>query len=84
MGKMLKEIYLVHFDGRVGALGCVQGNPKHFYSISPKGKFRVWVQGLIEDYGDFKLRCVKNKGIEEWLRERTKCLGVYDKINRER
>lgn len=69
---MLKEIYLVHFDGRVGALGCVQGNPHHFYSICPKGKFADWVQGLIEDYPDFKLRCVKNKGIEKYLRERNK------------
>lgn len=73
---MLKEIYLVHFDGRVGALGCVQGNPHHFYSICPKGKFTDWVQGLIEDYPDYKLRCVENEGIEEYLRERNKIVDI--------
>jgi len=66
----LKEIYIVHVDGQPAALGCVQGNPNHFYSFCPKSKFADWVQGLMEDYPDFKIRCIQNEGIEEWLRKR--------------
>lgn len=67
---MLKEIYIVHFDNNVGALGCVQGNPNHFYSFCPQGKFIDWVKGLKEDYPEFALRCVRNEGIEEYLRKK--------------
>lgn len=68
--QQLKEIYIVHVDNTVGALGCIQGNPHHFYSICPQGKFIDWVQSLQETYPDFKIRCVQNKGIEEWIRQR--------------
>ena len=68
--KPLKEIYIVHVDGRAAAFGCVQGNPHHFYSFCPKDKFADWIQGIAEDYPEFKIRCVRNEGIEEWLRKR--------------
>ena len=68
--KPLKEIYIVQVDGRAAAFGCVQGNPHHFYSFCPKDKFVDWIKGLKEDYPEFTLRCVRNEGIEEWLRKR--------------
>ncbi len=65
-----KDIFIVHLGNRCGAMGVVGENPRRFYSFCPKGKFADWVAGMIEDYPNFKLRCVQNKEIEEWLRNR--------------
>lgn len=67
---MLKEIYITHVDGYCGALGCVAGCNRHFYSFCPQGEFIDWVQSLQTDFPDFRLRCVENDGIKEWLRQR--------------
>lgn len=82
---MIKEIYIVHIGGHCGAMGCVSGNKNHFYSFCPVGEFINWVQGLKEDYLDFALRCVQNKGIEEWLRKRLKLQqAIFERKNNER
>ena len=66
----LKEIYIVQIDGRAAAMGFEQGNPEHFYSFCPKDKFIEWIKGLQSKHPDFKIRCVKNDGIFEWLKKR--------------
>lgn len=77
--KQLKEIYIVHVDGLPAAFGCVQGNPHHFYSFCPKDKFVDWIQGIKEDFPDYNIRCVKNDGIVEWLKERKQTLQNINK-----
>lgn len=66
----LREIYIVKFDGIIGAMGWEQGNPEHFYSFCPKGEFAKWAMSLREKYPEFTLRCVNNEGIENWLRKK--------------
>lgn len=66
----MKEICIVRVNGQCAAFGSFGNSPRHFYSFCPKGKFADWVQGIREDYPDFKLRCVRDRQIESWLRQR--------------
>ena len=62
----MKEIYIVHVDRYVGAYR-VGRCPNIAYA--PAENFIDFVQSLREDYPDYKMRCVLNKGIEEEVRK---------------
>lgn len=63
----VKDIYLVHVDGHIGAYR--QGRCP-MISYAPQDKFIDFVEGLREDYPEYRLRCVNNYGIENKVRQR--------------
>lgn len=63
----MKEIYLVLLDGEVGAY--IPSKYKT-YSYAPRDEFVGFVEYLRESYPNHKLRCIKNKGIEDWMKKR--------------
>lgn len=63
----MKEIYIVHVGNYIGAYRV--GRCPNI-SYAPADKFIDFVQSLIEDYPEYKLRCVINKGIEETIKKR--------------
>ncbi len=63
----MKDIYIVFVDGEVASY--LPGKYPQ-YSHAPREKFIDFVKGLRETYPEYRLRCVRNEGIEEWIRER--------------
>lgn len=63
----VKDIYFVHVDGNIGAYR--QGRCP-MISYAPQDKFIDFVKSIREDYPEYRLRCVKNKGIEDKVRKR--------------
>lgn len=64
---IMKEIYIVLLDSEVGAF--IPSKYKT-YSYAPRDEFVDFVKYIQESYPNHKLRCVKNKGIEDWLKKR--------------
>lgn len=64
--KQIKDIYIVHVCKYIGAYRCGKC-PTITYA--PAEKFVDFVQSLQEDYPDYRLRCVRNWGIEEEVRK---------------
>lgn len=67
---MIKEIYILHVDGQLAFYHHSKKYPG--YGFAPADKFIDFVKSLREDYPDYKLRCIQNKGIEDWLRLKLK------------
>ena len=67
---MIKDIYILHVDGRLAFYRHSKKCPS--YGFAPADKFIDFVKGLREDYPDYRLRCVQNKGLENWLLVRLK------------
>lgn len=67
---MIKEIYILHVDEQLAFYHHSKKYPS--YGFAPADKFIDFVKGLREDYPDYKLRCIQNKGIEDWLRLKLK------------
>lgn len=67
---MRNEIYVVHTKYGPAAMAFIERSSAHFYSFCPKGKFVPWIKDMIERFPEFKIRCVKNEGITEWLENR--------------
>ena len=65
----MKEIYIVHADAYIG---CYKPGKCPMISYAPREKFIDFVKGLLEDYPDFKLRCVVNEGIIELVLEKVR------------
>lgn len=63
----MKEIYIVLLDSEVGAF--IPSKYKT-YSYAPRDEFVDFVKYLKESYPNHRLRCVKNKGIEDWMKKR--------------
>lgn len=63
----VKEIYLVHVDGYIGAF---YPSKCPVISYAPADKFVDFAKGLREDYPQIRLRCVQNERIEEKVRKR--------------
>lgn len=63
----MKEIYLVLLDGEVGAY--IPSKYKT-YSYAPRDEFVGFVEYLRESYPNHKLRCIRNQGIEDWMKKR--------------
>lgn len=59
---MIKHIYIVQCNAYIGAY---KPGKCPIVSYAPREKFIDFCKSLREDYPDFKLRCVKNKGIED-------------------
>lgn len=75
---MRNEIYIVHTKYGPAAMSFMEGSPEqHFYSFCPKGKFVPWLKDMIEKFPEFKLRCVKNEGITEWLEARKQQKDIF-------
>ena len=62
----IKDIYLVHVDGNIGAY---RHGKCPMISYAPQDKFVDFVEGLKEDYPNYRLRCVHNLGIENKVRQ---------------
>ena len=74
---MRNEIYIVHTKYGPAAMSFMKGCPWHFYSFCPKGKFVPWLKDMMERFPEFKLRCVKNEGVAEWLEARKQQKDVF-------
>lgn len=60
--RKIKDIYIVHVGFYIGAYRCGKC-PSITYAKSTD--FINFVQSLREDYPEYRLRCVRNWGIEE-------------------
>lgn len=58
----IKDIYIVKFDRYIGAY-----RPGRYPNIAyaPANEFTEFIMSLKEDYPGYRLRCVRNYGIEE-------------------
>ena len=65
---MIKDIYILHVDGQLAYYRHSKKCPS--YGFAPQNKFIDFVKGLREDYPDYRLRCIKNEGIENYLRKK--------------
>ena len=63
---MIKDIYILHVDGQLAFYRHSKKYPS--YGFAPQDKFIDFIKSLREDYPDYRLRCIRNKGIEDWLR----------------
>jgi hypothetical protein len=63
----MKEIYVVLLDSEVGAY--IPSKYKT-YSYAPRDEFVGFVEYLRESYPNHKLRCIRNQGIEDWMKKR--------------
>lgn len=63
----MKEIYLVHVDGYIGAYLPAKC-PVVSYAV--QNKFIDFAKYLRESYPEYRLRCVINEGIEEHIRKK--------------
>jgi len=64
--RQIKDIYIVHVGNYIGAYRCGKC-PTIAYA--PAEKFIDFIQSLREDYPEYRLRCVRNWGIEEEVRK---------------
>ena len=62
----IKDIYIVKFDRYIGAY-----KPGRYPNISyaPGNEFTEFIQTLREEYPGYRLRCVRNWGIEEEVKK---------------
>ena len=65
---MIKEIYILHVDGQLAFYHHSKKYPS--YGFAPADKFIDFVKSLREDYPNYRLRCIKNQGLEDWLKQR--------------
>lgn len=75
--KTIKDIYLVHVDGYIGAY---KPGRCPMISYAKQSRFIDFVESLREDYPDFRLRCVVNEGINERIRGKIKQDMIFEKI----
>lgn len=75
---MIKDIYILHVDGQLAFYHPSKKNPS--YGFAPQDKFIDFIKGLREDYPDYKLRCITNKGLEDWLSARLKQQFILNNI----
>lgn len=61
----MREIFIVQLGGQVG---YYKPGICPSYGTAPAKKFKDLVESLREDYPGFRLRCVKDKKIEGFLR----------------
>lgn len=71
---MIKDIYILHVDDKIAAFK--PGKHKQ-YSFAEPEKFIDFVKSIKETYPGYRLRCIKNEGIEQYLRQR---LQAYRQI----
>lgn len=65
---MIKDIYILHVDGQLAFYHHSKTNPS--YGFAPQDEFINFVKSLREDYPEHRLRCIKNEGIENYLRKK--------------
>lgn len=74
---MIKDIYLVHVDGYIGAY---KPGRCPMISYAKQNRFIDFVESLREDYPGFRLRCVVNEGISEEVRSKIKQDMIFEKM----
>jgi hypothetical protein len=65
---MIKDIYLMHIDGEIAFYIPSKRCPS--YGSIPQDKFIELIEGLREEYPDHRLRCIRNEGLEEHLKNK--------------
>ena len=75
--KTIKDIYLVHVDGYIGAY---KPGRCPMISYAKQSRFIDFVESLREDYPGFRLRCVVNEGISERIRGKIKQDMIFEKM----
>lgn len=76
----MKDIYIVHVGNYIGAYRCGTC-PTIVYA--PAEKFIDFIQSIREDYPEYRLRCVRNWGIEEEVMkviDRDKILQLFNNL----
>lgn len=69
MSKEVKHIYILHVERKIAAYRQLS-NGRCMYSFAEPENFIDFCKGLRESYPDFKLRCIKNKGLEDFLKKK--------------
>lgn len=75
--KTIKDIYLVHVDGYIGAY---KPGRCPMISYAKQNRFIDFVESLREDYPGFRLRCEVNEGISEKVRSKIKQDMIFEKM----
>lgn len=65
---MIKDIYILHVAGQIAFYKHSNKNP--MYGFAPQDKFIDLIQSLRDEYPEYRLRCISNKGLEDWLYSR--------------
>ena len=65
---MIKDIYLMHIDGEIAFYIPSKRCPS--YGSIPQDKFIELIECLREEYPDHRLRCIRNEGLEEYLKNK--------------
>lgn len=65
---MIKDIYLMHLDGEIAFYIPSKRCPS--YGSISQDKFIELIEGLREEYPDHRLRCIRNEGLEEHLKNK--------------
>lgn len=69
MTSPVKHIYILHIGDKIAAYKPLR-NGNCLYSFAEPSQFIDFYKGLREDFPDYKLRCIQNKGIEDFLRKK--------------
>lgn len=67
---MSKEVYLVHVDSYIGSF---IPSKCPVISYAPSNKFIDFAKSIIESYPEYKIRCIRNEGIENHIRQKINC-----------
>lgn len=67
MADARKDMYIVQVGNYVAALKPYKNK---IFCYAPKEQFFDFISSLREDFPNLRLRCVKNKGIEEYAQKR--------------
>ena len=64
---MIKDIYILHVDGDIA---FYRHDEKPDYGFAPQDKFVEFINNIRETYPDYRIRCIRNEGLRDWLRQR--------------
>jgi len=79
MDKKIKDIYILHVDNNIAFYKHSRKCPA--YGYAPQEKFIDFVKSIRETYPDYRLRCIRNVGIENWLRAKINQPIIRNKQN---
>lgn len=75
---MIKDIYIMHVDGEIAFYIPNKRCPS--YGSVPQENFIDLIQGLKEEYPEHRLRCIKNKGLEDHIKNKLNSIKkCYDR-----
>lgn len=77
---MIKDIYIMHIDGEIAFYIHSKKCPS--YGSVPSDKFIDLIQGLREEYPDYRMRCIQNKGLEDYLRKKLSTIKIINNVKK--